>query len=104
MPRPRFHRLAAEKQAHILAVATTEFAEHGFDGASYNRIIEKAGLSKGAMYYYFDDKTDLYGTVVQGAFQELMQAMRPRDAEDAASFSVTPLPSSGAQLFSAEWR
>ncbi|MCB9596139.1 MAG: hypothetical protein H6719_25680 [Sandaracinaceae bacterium] len=24
--------------------------------------------------------------------------------EDAASFSVTPLPSSGAQLFSAEWR
>lgn len=86
MPRPRFHRLAAEKQAHILAVATTEFAEHGFDGASYNRIIEKAGLSKGAMYYYFDDKTDLYGTVVQAAFQQMMGVMRPREADDAESF------------------
>jgi len=86
VPRPRFHRLPAEKQAHILAVATAEFAEHGFAGASYNRIIDQAGLSKGAMYYYFDDKTDLYGTVVQAAFQEFMGAMQPRVPEDAEAY------------------
>ena len=33
---------------------------HGFENASLNRIIKKAGISKGAMYYYFDDKMDLY--------------------------------------------
>lgn len=88
MPRPRFQRLPEEKQAHILAVAREEFAEHGFEGASYNRIIERAGLSKGAMYYYFDDKTDLYGTVVQAAFGQMMAALVPRRSDDAEGFWV----------------
>ena len=67
MPRPRFFKLSPEKQRRIIDVAKTEFAENGYRGASYNRIIENAGLSKGAMYYYFDDKTDLYATVLKDA-------------------------------------
>lgn len=86
MPRPRFLKLSPEKRAHILEVATEEFAEHGYESASYNRIIERAGLSKGAMYYYFDDKMDLYGTVIQAAFQEIMQGMRPPQGEDVEGF------------------
>lgn len=64
-PRPRFDRLEPEKQKEILDAASHEFAEHGFEKASFNRIIESAGFSKGAMYYYFDDKKDLYLTVVR---------------------------------------
>lgn len=86
MPRPRFHKLSEEKKARILTVATEEFAESGFEGASYNRIIERAGLSKGAMYYYFDDKTDLYGTVVQVAFRELLDELQPPSAPDVEAF------------------
>ncbi len=73
MPRPRFDRLDAEKRQHILAVAAEEFATHGFAGASLNRIIEQAGISKGAAYYYFDDKADLFGTVLHSG----MEAFRP---------------------------
>jgi AcrR family transcriptional regulator len=58
-------------------VARTEFAESGLEGASYNRIIEKAGLSKGAMYYYFDDKTDLYAAVVDDVQQEMIGEIGP---------------------------
>ncbi len=65
MPRPRFERLEPEKQRAILDAASHEFAEHGFQQASFNRIIENAGFSKGAMYYYFDDKKDLYLTVLR---------------------------------------
>jgi TetR/AcrR family transcriptional regulator len=86
MPRPRFYKLSAEKQARILEVATEEFAENGFDKTSYNRIIELAGLSKGAMYYYFDDKTDLYGTVLQAAFGAIMTEMKLPEAEDVEVF------------------
>ena len=78
MPRPRFDRLAADKRQHILAVAAEEFATHGFAGASLNRIIDQAGISKGAAYYYFDDKADLFGTVLRYG----MEAFRP--APDAA--------------------
>lgn len=86
MPRPRFERLSPEKRAHILEVATAEFAEHGFEGASYNRIIERAGLSKGAMYYYFDDKTDLYGTVLRTAFEALFEGFEHPDSADVEAF------------------
>jgi AcrR family transcriptional regulator len=64
MPRPRFKKLDPEKQSRILEAAASEFGVHGYDGASLNHILAAAGISKGAAYYYFDDKADLFGTVV----------------------------------------
>jgi len=72
MPRPRFEKLDPERRQAILQVAVEEFAAHGFEAASYNRIIERLGLSKGALYYYFDDKEDLYATVLKDAVQRLV--------------------------------
>lgn len=65
MPRPRFQKLDRDKQARILEAAAREFSVHGYDGASLNHILAAAGISKGAAYYYFDDKADLFGTVIQ---------------------------------------
>ena len=73
MPRPRFAKLSREKQEAILGAAMEEFAAQGYHQASYNRIIERAGVSKGAMYYYFDDKEDLYTTVVQQVSAQIME-------------------------------
>lgn len=67
MPLPRFQKLDADKREQILAAATAEFGEHPFETASYNRIIERAGISKGAMYYYFDGKEDLFRTALETA-------------------------------------
>jgi len=72
MPRPRFNKLAAEKREHILEAAAKEFAANGYDGASLNRILSAAGISKGAAYYYFDDKADLFATTVLHYSQEIM--------------------------------
>ena len=65
MPFPRFEKLPLEKRERLIEVAAHEFALHGFDDASMNRILEAVQMSKGAAYYYFEDKVDLFFTVVQ---------------------------------------
>lgn len=74
MPRPRFQKLPADKRQRILEAAALEFATHGFDAASLNRIISAAGISKGAAYYYFDDKADLFATVILEGWRALLPA------------------------------
>ena len=85
MPRPRFHKLDAAKRERILAVALHEFGEKGYERASMNRIIDQAGLSKGATYYYFDGKQDLFNTVVEHGVRlvtaGLASELRPLDPE-----------------------
>ena len=87
MAHPRFSRLDPERQQAILDVAAEEFAEHGFDAASYNRIIERAGISKGSAYYYFEGKDDLYATVLETSLAGLEEQVgawaRPGDAASA---------------------
>jgi AcrR family transcriptional regulator len=86
-PRPRFDSLASERQQVILQAAADEFAERGFEAASYNRIIQRSGVSKGAMYYYFDDKRDLYLTVLRDAERRATETIGPlADFDDAHSF------------------
>ena len=71
-PRPRFETLEPARRSAILDAAAEEFAARGFEAASYNRIIERAGTSKGAMYYYFEDKADLFTTVVAEAAEQAL--------------------------------
>jgi AcrR family transcriptional regulator len=72
MPRPRFQKLSPEKRESILQAAAQEFAVCGYEAASLNRILEQAELSKGAAYYYFDDKADLFTSTVQHYWHELV--------------------------------
>jgi AcrR family transcriptional regulator len=77
MPRPRFHKLPLEQQQSILRAAFEEFAAHGFSGASLNRIIDAAGISKGSLYYYFDGKEDLYAHVARVEIGRLFDTAGP---------------------------
>jgi AcrR family transcriptional regulator len=43
----------------LLAAATRLFAERGYDRTSVQEIVEAAGVTKGALYHYFDSKDDL---------------------------------------------
>ena len=64
MPKRRFEKLDPEVRGRILKAAALEFGTHGYADASLNRIVEQAGISKGSMYYYFEDKEDLFGMVL----------------------------------------
>ena len=71
MPRKRFADLEDGRRERILTAAAEEFAGRGYEAASVNRIIAAAGISKGSLYYYFDDKEDLFITVVEHASQQI---------------------------------
>jgi len=60
MPKETFFNLSQEKRNKITELALEEFALHDYRTASLSRIVEKAGISKGSMYQYFDDKKELY--------------------------------------------
>ena len=87
MARARFDNLEPQRQEAILAAASDEFATHGYSAASLNRIIEAAGISKGSLYYYFDDKADLFASVVQEAVQRLV--------DDVGGFDLDRLDRAG---------
>lgn len=70
MPRPRFQKLEESRRNSILVAAAIAFSEDGYFGASMNQILENAGLSKGAAYYYFDDKADLFATTIEYCFEQ----------------------------------
>ena len=57
-----------ELRNRLLLAAAEEFAVKRFEGASLNRILERAGVSKGRFYYYFTDKAALFGAVLESIF------------------------------------
>jgi len=69
------------KQAAILVASAEEFAECGYEGASLVRIARQAGISKGSLYYYFDDKEDLFISVWEQAMERLMEVSGSLDLD-----------------------
>lgn len=70
-------KLSSEKRALLFQVSSSEFAEHGFNQASLNRIISKVGMSKSSFYHYFKNKTDLFQQILGQAMGPVFAA---RDA------------------------
>jgi len=64
---PKFRRRRAERSAEIVQAALAVFAERGFAGAKLDEIAARAGVSKGAVYLYFETKEDLFRAVVEQA-------------------------------------
>jgi AcrR family transcriptional regulator len=68
---------AAEEpvRQRLLAEATRLFAERGFEGTSVQEVVSAAGVTKGAMYHYFDSKDDLlreiYGRLLRMQMERL---------------------------------
>jgi len=49
----------------ILDSAETVFLEHGVNRSTLNQIAEHAGVTRGAIYFHFKDKIELYQEVVE---------------------------------------
>ncbi|GAA4669029.1 MULTISPECIES: TetR/AcrR family transcriptional regulator [Amycolatopsis] len=70
-------RPAAEDSVprRLLAAATKLFAQRGYDRTSVQEIVAAAGVTKGAMYHYFDSKDDLlseiYGRILRLQTEQL---------------------------------
>ncbi len=77
MPKDTFLNLSEKKRALIENAATDEFAIHGFDNASINRIVTQCQIAKGSFYQYFEDKKDLFNYLMTRIGEEKLNYMSP---------------------------
>jgi AcrR family transcriptional regulator len=54
---------SADTQERILMVARRSFAEMGYGVATNKDVAQRAGITTGALYHYFDSKTAMYWAV-----------------------------------------
>lgn len=59
------------KKHEILSAAINTFAEYGYYGATMDEIASRAGVTKGALYWHYANKRDLFLAVFQYAFVEI---------------------------------
>lgn len=57
--------MPAARRRQLVLAAAEEFATHGFDQASVNRILDVCGMSKSSLYHVVDSKADLLDLVVR---------------------------------------
>ena len=69
-----------ETRAKILSVARTRFATKGYHGTSVDSIVKGTGLSKGAIYWHFSGKWDIYQAVLNAEAERIKDLILPRDA------------------------
>jgi AcrR family transcriptional regulator len=81
MPLITFENLPEEKRKNIIDCAVDEFAEHDYSSASVSKIVAKAGISKGSLYQYFIDKSDLYSYLLDLASQQKKRMMEKAFAD-----------------------
>ena len=80
------------KRRQIIEGARAVFLAQGFDAASMNDIARAAGVSKGTLYVYFDNKEQLFEAIVEeecdaqaeGIFDLDPERSRRRGSADAA--------------------
>jgi AcrR family transcriptional regulator len=104
-----------QTRAKVLAAARRLFSEHGYDGATIRDIAAAAGMSTGAVFANFSDKSDLFREIMAADMTSLAGAMREagargRGVEDALlkmfaagyAFYKSQLPLARA-AFSVSW-
>lgn len=69
--KPTFDNISIEKRRRIIETATMEFAKKGYHEASVSVIASKAGISVGSVYKYFENKQDLFLTIVDHSISRL---------------------------------
>jgi AcrR family transcriptional regulator len=73
-----------ETREQVLVAAAGVFAKHGFHATSLEAIAEEAGFSRGAVYYNFADKEELFLELLDRRCAERAQDLRAvfADADD----------------------
>ena len=74
-----------ETKEKLLASAEHEFMEKGYQGASLRNICKNAGVTTGALYFFFKDKDDIFASLVApvlGSIRTMMEAHMQQGKDD----------------------
>ncbi|WP_374025372.1 TetR/AcrR family transcriptional regulator [Mycobacterium sp. HNNTM2301] len=76
---------SAETREALVAAARPLFAANGFSEVALEAIVRSAGVTRGALYHHFADKTELFATV----FERVEAEVAARMAEAIAAAGET---------------
>jgi AcrR family transcriptional regulator len=76
---------SATTRASLVQAARALFAEHGFAGVGTEAIVAAAGVTRGALYHQFTDKTELFQAVYEAIEEDLALRLGERVAAAGAS-------------------
>lgn len=80
-------RRKAERPQEIVAAAFCEFSRNGYATTTLERIAERAGVTKGTIYVYFESKEHLFISMVreftQAAHENIKQLYETHDGSTA---------------------
>lgn len=89
MPKETFFNLSEDKQEKVLRAAINEFVNSGYEKGNIGEIAKKAGVAKGSMYQYFENKKELFSYSVRWALEQIEKKyspLRPAAGERANFF------------------
>jgi AcrR family transcriptional regulator len=78
-------------RGELLKVARELFAEHGYAGVGTEEIVQRAKVTRGALYHHFRDKRDLFRAVHEQAEAELAQTIGAQIAASGATDALEAL-------------
>src|SRR6516225_8526828 len=84
MPKIVDEQMREATRRRILREAAREFARLGFDQANINVIAEQAGIGKGTIYLYFENKRELFREMLRSIAQTHLSAIRSALAPNAS--------------------
>lgn len=76
---PAFDSLNEEKKNKIINACLEEFAENGYEKASTNTMVIKAGISKGLLFHYFENKKNIYLYLVDYSMKHFLDRFYDND-------------------------
>ena len=77
-------RLTEEKLDELLEAGVEEFARSGLSGANMRAIAERAGISVGVLYKYYEDKEDLFHACLDRSLEALNSVLREAAGNEAS--------------------
>lgn len=102
VPKQTFFNLEPTRRQAVVQAALLEFAQEPFEQASLSRIVERAGIAKGSMYQYFEDKLDLYTYIVDLAYEQKRSYVLQAFSKPGGLFAILEEYYHQSYLFAAE--
>ena len=84
MPKVVDDRTREATRQRIIREAASEFARLGFEQANINIIAERAGIGKGTIYLYFENKRELFLAMLRQIAQAQLASVRAALAADGS--------------------
>lgn len=75
----------------LLESAKQEFLTYGFQKASLRNICKNAGVTTGALYFFFADKATLFEALVKDVAEQLMDMLKAHTLQEETTYRKHPL-------------